>query len=163
MPPAENRLAITSEAAARSSANPPSSKLSPPRSGEGDYRLATTYSQFELTAPRHFIYPALLLLLAEQPRHGYRLVDAFLGLGLGPIDRPSVYRALGDLEKDGFITKEVKASTAGSSRHVYSVTESGMGTLRTWTAVLCTQWDSLGQVISRSVVLPMRSAVSNGA
>ena len=38
--------------------------------------------------PRHFLYPAILLLLAEQPRHGYRLMDALLGLGFGPMDRP---------------------------------------------------------------------------
>lgn len=122
-----------------------------------------THCQFELSAPRHFVYPALLLLLAEKPRHGYRLVDAFLGLGLGPIDRPSVYRALADLEKDGFITHEVMASIAGSSRHVYSVTDDGLAALRSWTSVLCEQWDSLGHVISRSVVLPMRNAASNDA
>jgi hypothetical protein len=32
--------------------------------------------RFELTPPRHFLYPAILLLLVEQPRHGYRVVDA---------------------------------------------------------------------------------------
>ncbi|HZQ85163.1 MAG TPA: helix-turn-helix transcriptional regulator [Acidimicrobiales bacterium] len=103
------------------------------------------------------------MLLAEKPRHGYRLVDAFLGLGLGPVDRPSVYRALADLETDGLVTHEVRASKAGSSRHVYSVTDDGLRMLRTWTSVLCEQWDSLGQVISRAVVLPMRSAAAQGA
>jgi hypothetical protein len=45
-------------------------------------------SRFDTAAPRHFLYPSLLLLLAEKPRHGYRLVDPVLGLGFGPVDRP---------------------------------------------------------------------------
>ena len=31
------------------------------------------HSQFEVAAPRHFLLPAILLLLSEEPRHGYSL------------------------------------------------------------------------------------------
>jgi hypothetical protein len=53
--------------------------------------------RFVVSPPRNFLYPALLLLLAEEPRHGYLLCDALSHLGLGRMDRPSVYRALGEL------------------------------------------------------------------
>jgi hypothetical protein len=49
-----------------------------------------THSQFPLAPPRRFLYPAILLLLTEQPRHGYPPVEALTELGLGRIDRPSV-------------------------------------------------------------------------
>lgn len=53
----------------------------------------TLRCRFDVAAPRHFLYPALLLLLAEEPRRGYRLVDSLLRLGFGPVDRPSIYRS----------------------------------------------------------------------
>ncbi len=92
--------------------------------------------QFATTAPRHFIYPALLLLLAEEPRHGYRLVDAVLRLGFGPFDRPSIYRALAELEADGLLRSWSTTSTAGSNRHVYGITEQGQATLAAWMEVI---------------------------
>src|SRR5215210_2646863 len=93
---------------------------------------AATRCQFATTAPRHFIYPALLLLLTEEPRHGYRLVDAALRLGFGPFDRPSIYRALSELETDGLLRSWSASPTAGSTRHVYAVTDVGLATLACW-------------------------------
>ena len=92
--------------------------------------------QFTRTAPRHFLYPSLLLLLAEEPRHGYRLVDALLRLGFGPFDRPSVYRALIELEGDGLLDSWVASPTAGSMRHVYALTEKGFTALEKWMGVV---------------------------
>src|SRR5688500_7322761 len=99
--------------------------------------------------PRHFLYPALLLLLTEEPRHGYRLVDALLSLGFGPVDRPSVYRALADLEGDGFLESCTEPPTAGSTRYVYSVTTKGAAVLDTWMAVVGRQRDCLDLVLTR--------------
>lgn len=102
--------------------------------------------------PRHFLYPSLLLLLAEEPRHGYRLVDALLSLGFGPVDRPSVYRALADLEGDGLLESCTEPPTAGSTRYVYSVTPKGAAVLDTWMAVVGRQRDCLDQVLTRYAV-----------
>jgi DNA-binding PadR family transcriptional regulator len=101
--------------------------------------------------PRHFLYPSLLLLLTEEPRHGYRLVDALQSLGFGPVDRPSVYRALADLEGDGLLRSRPAAPTAGSTRYVYSVTAKGQEVLDTWMAVVGEQRDCLDLVLSRYV------------
>lgn len=97
---------------------------------------ALAHCQFSKAAPRHILYPALLLLLAEEPRHGYRLVDALLRLGFGPFDRPSVYRALAELEGDGLLHSWSASPTAGSTRHVYAVTESGFEVLAAWMDVV---------------------------
>jgi len=101
--------------------------------------------------PRHFLYPSLLLLLTEEPRHGYGLVDALRNLGFGPVDRPSVYRALADLEGDGLLRSCTAPPTAGSTRYVYSVTDRGKDVLDTWMAVVGKQRDCLDLVLIRYV------------
>ncbi|CAN5654224.1 hypothetical protein BH20ACT2_BH20ACT2_15870 [soil metagenome] len=96
----------------------------------------TSQCRFELNPPRNFLYPALLLLLSEEPRHGYRLVDPMLTLGFGAVDRASVYRALADLEADGLLRSWDAAPTAGSTRHVYAPTPLGEALLRRWMEVV---------------------------
>ncbi len=108
-----------------------------------------TRCQFAKAAPRHFLYPALLLLLAEEPRHGYRLVDALLRLGFGPFDRPRVYRTLGELEGDGLLHSWSASPTAGSTRHVYAVTEKGFVALGEWMAVVEDEQSLLSGVLKR--------------
>ncbi|MEO7430077.1 MAG: helix-turn-helix transcriptional regulator [Acidimicrobiales bacterium] len=105
--------------------------------------------RFDIAAPRHFLYPSLLLLLTEEPRHGYRLVDSLLRLGFGPVDRPSVYRALADLEADGFLHSWEAASTAGSARQVYGVTQAGLHMLSVWMDVVADERAALDSVLKR--------------
>lgn len=105
--------------------------------------------QFVLGPPRHFLYPALLLLLAEQPRHGYLLVEGLGGLGMGRFDRPSVYRALGDLEADGLVTTWEEAPTAGSTRHVHAVTAAGEQALEAWMSIVAQERNSLDLALQR--------------
>ncbi len=107
------------------------------------------HCQFSIAAPRHFLYPALLLLLTEEPRHGYRLMDSLLRLGFGPVDRPSIYRALADLEADGLLHSWEATSTAGSARHVYGVTVEGHEALSTWMAVVDAERSALDVVLKR--------------
>ncbi len=105
--------------------------------------------RFSLAAPRHFLYPALLLLLVEEPRHGYRLVDSLLRLGFGPVDRPSIYRALGELEADGLLHSWETSSSAGSTRQVYGVTTAGHAMLSEWMDVVKAERDVLDSVMKR--------------
>ncbi len=106
-------------------------------------------SRFDIAAPRHFLYPSLLLLLAEEPRHGYRLVDPLLRLGFGPVDRPRIYRALADLEADGLVHSWEASPTAGSARQVYGVTPAGSRKLDAWMAVVAHERNALDGVLKR--------------
>lgn len=105
--------------------------------------------KFVLAPPRHFLYPAILLLLAEEPRHGYRLVDSILRFGFGPVDRPSVYRALSELEGDGLLDSWSATQTAGCTRHVYGLTDPGRETLAEWAEVLDQQRRNLEAMVRR--------------
>ncbi len=110
-------------------------------------------SHFNLAPPRNFLYPAILLLLAEEARHGYRLLDALLSVGFGPVDRASVYRALSEMEADQFLQSWRAPATAGSPRHVYGLTDSGMVALRGWMAIVAEERDALDSVLKRFDVL----------
>ncbi len=118
--------------------------------------------QFSKTPPRHFLYPALVLLLAEEPRHGYRLADSLLRLGFGPFDRPSIYRALADLEDDGLLRSWAATPTAGSTRQVYAVTEDGLEALATWMAVVEDGRNSLDLILKRYDAVLARQADEAG-
>ena len=112
-------------------------------------QASDTQCQFGKAAPRHFLYPALLLLLAEEPRHGYCLVGSLLRLGFGPFDRPSVYRSLANLEADGLLHSWSALPTAGSTRHVYGVTEDGFAALAGWMAVVDEEQSLLSDILKR--------------
>jgi DNA-binding PadR family transcriptional regulator/polyisoprenoid-binding protein YceI len=105
--------------------------------------------RFIVAPPRHFLFPAVLLLLAESPSHGYALVDGLNDLGLGRIDRPSVYRALADLEEDGFVVPSDEPPLAGSVRHVYAITPEGQDVLESWMSVVSQERACLELVLKR--------------
>ena len=67
----------------------------------------------------------MLLLLSEEPSYGYNLVKALSTLRFGPVDRPSVYRTLAQLEKDQLVDSWAGPPTAGQERRVYGLTAKG--------------------------------------
>ncbi|MEQ1785788.1 MAG: helix-turn-helix transcriptional regulator [Acidimicrobiales bacterium] len=106
-------------------------------------------SRFELAPPRRFVLPAILLLLSEEPGHGYSLEKALREMNFGRVDRPAVYRALAHLEADGLVHASVEAPRAGHERRVYAVTPLGEKVLAAWMSVIKEERDVLGRVLRR--------------
>jgi PadR family transcriptional regulator PadR len=106
-------------------------------------------SRFEFAPPRHFVLPAVLLLLSERPGYGYNLEKDLRELDFGKIDRPTVYRTLALLEQDGLVESWSEAPTAGKPRRVYGVTALGERVLRVWMSVIEEERDCLGRVLGR--------------
>src|SRR5580700_1078509 len=106
-------------------------------------------SRFELAPPRRFILPAILLLLSERPGYGYGLVPRLAEFRFGHVDRPAVYRALAQLERDDLVTASSQNPTAGQARRVYRVTPLGERVLRGWMGVVKLEQDRLGKVLRR--------------
>lgn len=79
--------------------------------------------------PRNFLQPCLLLLLREQPDHGYELVSRLRPLHAGDGDAGGVYRALRAMERQGLVRSEWQTSEAGPARRTYYVTEAGAASL----------------------------------
>jgi DNA-binding PadR family transcriptional regulator/polyisoprenoid-binding protein YceI len=106
-------------------------------------------ARFELAPPRRFMLPAILLLLSEQPGYGYGLVPRLVEFRFGHVDRPAVYRALAQLERDGLVQVSAPDHPNGQGRRVYSVTPLGERVLRVWMGVVREEHAHLGEVIRR--------------
>jgi DNA-binding PadR family transcriptional regulator len=105
--------------------------------------------RFALSPPRHFVLPALLLLLSEEPGYGYQLVKGLSEFRFGQIDRPTVYRGLAQLERDGLVESWSAESKAGTARRVYGLTAEGQRALRIWMGVMKEERDGLDRVLRR--------------
>ncbi len=73
--------------------------------------------------------PCLLLLLREQPAHGYDLLERLRPLGFNRDDPGRLYRALRALETDGLVRSVWEKSSSGPDRRMYELTREGMETL----------------------------------
>ncbi len=84
--------------------------------------------------PRNFVRSCLLLLTAEQPSHGYDLLDRLASLGVTGADAGGLYRTLRSMEQEGLVRSHWETSTAGPARRTYQLTEEGMDWLHAWAA-----------------------------
>jgi len=79
--------------------------------------------------PKNFLRPCLLLLLREQPAHGYDLLERLRRLGFERHDPGRLYRALRTLETDGLVRSAWESSDSGPDRRIYELTRPGMEAL----------------------------------
>jgi len=82
--------------------------------------------------PRSFLRPCLLLLLREQPAHGYDLLERLgpFGWTFSASDPGRLYRTLRRLEEEGLIHWYWEGSSDGPNRRVYDITRAGMEELQ---------------------------------
>src|SRR5712692_10143246 len=79
---------------------------------------------------------AILALLAQRPRHGYDLRDAFeaaLG-GNWPLNSGQIYSSLERLLRDGLVAEAGTERGGGPDKRVWELTEAGHGEVEAWFA-----------------------------
>jgi len=99
--------------------------------------------------PRNFIRPCLLLLIAEQPSHGYDLLEQLREMGITAIDPGGLYRALRALDRDGLVSSAWELSRVGPARRTYQLTEEGREWLHAWAGALRESRNILGRFLRR--------------
>jgi PadR family transcriptional regulator PadR len=73
-----------------------------------------------------FVEPTLLLLLHYGPAHGYTLIEQLHEHGLGDMDPSAVYRALREMEAQGWVVSTWdEEGSQGPPRRVYHLTALG--------------------------------------
>jgi PadR family transcriptional regulator PadR len=85
--------------------------------------------------PRRFLNPSIMLLLAEEPSHGYALLDKLVAMGVAEkrLPLPLIYRALAYLEVKRMAGFEFKKHEGrGPARKIYHLTNKGMEELASW-------------------------------
>ena len=75
--------------------------------------------------PKDFLRSCVLLLLREQPGHGYDLLERLVPLGFPRNDPGGLYRTLRSLETDGLVRSTWEHSSAGPDRRIYQLTRAG--------------------------------------
>jgi PadR family transcriptional regulator, regulatory protein PadR len=84
-----------------------------------------------------FSEPVLLLLLRDQPAHGYELVDSLAEFIPGRrVDFGNLYRTLRALEADGLVSSEWDAEAPGPAKRRYELTPQGARLLDEWAGAL---------------------------
>ncbi|MCT4660323.1 MAG: PadR family transcriptional regulator [Tissierellales bacterium] len=75
----------------------------------------------------------ILLFLANKKSYGFELLKNFeTQLPHSKIDSAAIYRALKNLENNGFVVSEWDTSSSGAAKKYYSITESGYKELEEW-------------------------------
>jgi PadR family transcriptional regulator, regulatory protein PadR len=95
-----------------------------------------TFDESQGGLPRNYLRASLLLLIAEQPAHGYDLLEQLAHLGLRSVDPGGLYRVLRSLEQDNLVSSWWQHSTAGPARRTYKLTDDGMDWLHAWAGAL---------------------------
>jgi DNA-binding PadR family transcriptional regulator len=85
------------------------------------------------------VQPAILVILAEGPLHGYRLTErigALPGFSGNKPDVSGVYRFLKTMERKGLVVSSWDLSETGPARKSYRITSAGEQCLRRWIKTL---------------------------
>ena len=99
--------------------------------------------------PRNFVRPCILLLLREQPAHGYELLERLRAFGFQRDDPGRLYRALRSLEEQNLVRSAWESSEAGPDRRIYELTRAGMEELHESAKTLVSARAALAVFLSR--------------
>ena len=99
--------------------------------------------------PKNFLRPAILLLLREEPAHGYDLLERLRPLGFNRPDPGGLYRVLRALEDQGFVRSAWEPSESGPDRRIYEITRAGGEELHRLATALNAGRDPLDAFLSR--------------
>jgi DNA-binding PadR family transcriptional regulator len=74
-----------------------------------------------------FLRPSILLLLKQDPSHGYTLIEDLRTEGLidDDLDPAVVYRYMRDMEEQGLLVSDWDTAGGGVPRRVYRLTPAG--------------------------------------
>ena len=83
--------------------------------------------------PKNWLTPVALVVLREQPSHGYELMERLEQFEFEQINPGTLYARLRKMEKEGLSKSEWETSSSGPARRVYSITNDGEAYLASWT------------------------------
>jgi DNA-binding PadR family transcriptional regulator len=85
------------------------------------------------------VRPAVLMMLAREPMHGFKIVQQLAGMPMFDGQKPNaagVYRALKIMMGEGLVTAAWELSESGPAKRLYTLTERGEHCLASWILTL---------------------------
>jgi DNA-binding PadR family transcriptional regulator len=111
-----------------------------------------------------FVEPAVLLLLAGGPRHGYDLKERLETWRSGnDADLANLYRMLRQLEFEGIVRSSWDTAGNGPARRMYSLTTAGRRLLDQWAVELRRLESSTGAFLAEYDAAPRIATKRSGA
>jgi DNA-binding PadR family transcriptional regulator len=98
------------------------------------------------------IQPAVLAVLADEPLHGYVIVQRLTGMEMFRDRRPDVtgvYRLLKSMEKRSFVTSAWELAASGPAKRRYQLTPDGRACLDRWIVTLRTYRDAVSDLLDK--------------
>ncbi|HEV3157432.1 MAG TPA: helix-turn-helix transcriptional regulator [Candidatus Baltobacteraceae bacterium] len=86
--------------------------------------------------PKNYLMAWLLVMLKDLNLHGYEIMKELRENFAVVTDPGTVYRALRQLERDGYITSWWDSKEHGPARRVYTLTDAGTDALKLWSTAL---------------------------
>ena len=86
--------------------------------------------------PKNYLTAWLLVMLKDHNLHGYEIMKELKAKFDVIADPGTVYRALRQLERDGYISSWWDPKDQGPARRIYTLTEEGHEALLLWSAAL---------------------------
>jgi DNA-binding PadR family transcriptional regulator len=123
-----------------------------PRHRRG-WAMGNGYHQEDRHSPLSvsMLEPALLVLLQQQPRHGYNLLAELESLGLRSLHPSVIYRALRQMEGLDWICSDWDTSQSqGPPRRNYRLTDLGEKALQNWQEELSNTGILINELLKRS-------------
>jgi len=86
--------------------------------------------------PKNYLTAWLLVMLKDHNLHGYEIMKELKVKFEVVTDPGTIYRALRQLERDGYIASWWDSKDQGPARRMYTLTEAGCVALEMWSVVL---------------------------
>lgn len=86
--------------------------------------------------PKNYLMAWLLVMLKDLNLHGYEIMKELKENFAVVSDPGTIYRALRQLERDGYISSWWDPKEQGPARRVYTLTDAGSSALKLWSAAL---------------------------
>jgi PadR family transcriptional regulator, regulatory protein PadR len=100
---------------------------------------------------RPFLEPAILILLHENPSHGYKILEDLSEFTMQDVNASLVYRMLTKMEHFEWIQSTLEASKkTGPARKIYQLTDEGREVLKHWVEKLEIQREKIEKMIQRA-------------
>lgn len=77
-----------------------------------------------------FVEPCILLLLSQNPSHGYSLMEDLEHKCGEKVDIGNLYRTLRRMEMDGWVKSDWSKNESGPDRRTYTITQDGLDFLK---------------------------------
>jgi PadR family transcriptional regulator PadR len=98
-----------------------------------------------------FVHPTILGALAKGEAHGYEVAQRLSELrsfAAQPADHAGIYRALGSMERAGYVEARWETPKSGPARKVFRLTSAGRSCLGQWRRTLRSYRTDLDEILS---------------